>query len=62
MAGSAAPRAVSGLFDYLPDTLYFTKDRELRLMAGNLAFVERCGFSSEEEMLGCWDHMRFFRW
>ena len=46
------PGAVSQLFDYLPDTLYFAKDRELRLMAGNRAFVERCGFSSEEEMIG----------
>ena len=53
------PGAVSGRFDYLPDTLYFAKDRELRLMAGNRAFVERCGFSSEEEMLGCRDHEIF---
>ena len=28
-------------------------------MAGNRAFVERCGFSSEEEMLGCRDHEIF---
>ena len=46
------PGTVSGLFDYLPNTLYFAKDRELRLMAGNRAFVERCGFASEEEMVG----------
>ena len=53
------PGAVSGLFDYLPKTLYFAKDREPRLMAGKRAFVERCGFSSEEEMLGCRDHEIF---
>ncbi len=46
------PGAVSGLFDFLPSTLYFAKDRELRLMAGNRLFVERCGFSSEAEMVG----------
>lgn len=28
-------------------------------MAGNRAFVERCGFSSEEEMLGRRDHEIF---
>ncbi|MGI9243082.1 MAG: AraC family transcriptional regulator [Verrucomicrobiales bacterium] len=46
------PGTVSSLFDYLPNTLYFAKDHELRLMAGNRAFVERCGFVSEEEMVG----------
>ena len=46
------PGAVSGLFEFLPNTLYFAKDRELRLMAGNRAFVERCGFASEAEMIG----------
>ena len=46
------PGSVSGLFEFLPNTLYFAKDRELRLMAGNRAFVERCGFEKEEEMVG----------
>ena len=46
------PGQVSGLFNYMPDTLYFVKDLELRLMAGNQTFVERCGFQSEEEMIG----------
>ncbi len=46
------PGAVSSLFEFLPDTLYFAKDRDRRLMAGNRAFVERCGFSSEAEMVG----------
>lgn len=53
------PGAVSGLFDYLPNTLYFAKDRELRLMAGNRAFVERCGYSSEAEMVGRTDQEIF---
>ena len=53
------PGAVSQLFDYLPDTLYFAKDRELRLMVGNRAFVERCGFTSEEQMFGARDQEIF---
>jgi len=32
--------------------LYFAKDAKLRLMAGNRAFVERCGFGEEAEMIG----------
>ena len=47
-----SPGQVSELFNYMPDTLYFVKDHELRLMAGNQTFVERCGFQSEEEMIG----------
>ena len=35
----------------MPDTLYFVKDLELRLMAGNQTLVERCGFHSEVEMI-----------
>ena len=46
------PGSVSGLFENLPDTLYFAKDREKRLMAGNKLFVERCGYSDEAEMVG----------
>jgi PAS domain S-box-containing protein len=47
------------LFDHLPGTLFFAKDREGRLMAGNSAFVERCGFQSEDEMIGMSDSMIF---
>ena len=46
------PGQVSELFNYMPDTLYFVKNLDLLLMAGNQAFVERCGFVSEEEMIG----------
>lgn len=47
------------LFDHLPGTLFFAKDRDGRLMAGNPAFVERCGFHSEDEMIGMTDSMIF---
>ena len=47
------------LFDSLPGTLFFAKDREGRLMAGNPAFVERCGFVREEELIGLTDERLF---
>jgi len=43
------------LFDHLPGTLFFAKDRDGRLMAGNPAFVKRCGFSEESEIIGLTD-------
>ena len=46
------PGGMRGLFEHLPNLLYFAKDTQLRLMAGNRAFVERCGFREEGEMIG----------
>jgi PAS domain S-box-containing protein len=53
------PGSVQGLFEFLPDTLYFAKDAQLRLMAGNRAFVERCGFTQEDEIIGLSDYEIF---
>lgn len=53
------PGQFRNLFDHLPATLFFAKDREGRLMAGNPAFVERCGFRSESEMIGMTDSVIF---
>lgn len=47
------------LFDHLPGALFFAKDREGRMMAGNPAFVRRCGFESEEELVGLSDERIF---
>jgi AraC-like DNA-binding protein len=47
------------LFDHLPGTLFFAKDRECRIMAGNPAFVRRCGFTDEEEVVGKSDEQVF---
>ncbi len=47
------------LFDHLPGTLFFAKDREGRLMAGNPAFVSRCGFRTEDQMIGVTDERIF---
>lgn len=46
------PGGMRELFDHLQTTLFFVKDRELRLMAGNQAFVTRCGYPCEAEMIG----------
>ena len=46
------PGGVRELFEHLPNTLYFAKDRNLRLMAGNRAFAQRCGYASELEIIG----------
>lgn len=43
------------LFDHLPGTLFFAKDIDGRLMAGNPAFVQRCGFRTELELIGITD-------
>jgi AraC-like DNA-binding protein len=53
------PGQFRNLFDHLPATLFFAKDRLGRLMAGNPAFVERCGFGSEDEMIGMTDSTIF---
>lgn len=50
------PGTARELFEFLPNLLYFAKNLELRLMAGNQAFVGRCGFSTEAEMIGRTDH------
>lgn len=47
------------LFDYLPGTLFFAKDREARLMAGNPAFVLRCGYQNEDQIVGLTDDRIF---
>ena len=47
------------LFDHLPGTLFFAKDRDGRLMLGNPAFIKRCGFTTEDEIAGIDDSMIF---
>jgi PAS domain S-box-containing protein len=47
------------LFDHLSGTLFFAKDRKGRLMAGNPAFVKRCGFAREEQIIGLTDQQIF---
>lgn len=46
------PGGMRELFDHLPNMLYFAKDLDFRFMAGNQAFVSRCGYASEEAIIG----------
>lgn len=39
--------------------LYFAKNLKLELMAGNQAFVQRCGFEKESELIGRTDREMF---
>jgi AraC-like DNA-binding protein len=54
-----SPAPFRHLFDHLPGTLFFAKDRHGRLMMGNPAFVRRCGFEREEQLLGLTDDAIF---
>lgn len=47
------------LFEHLPGTLFFAKDKELNLMIGNTAFVVRCGKSEESDIVGMNDYQLF---
>lgn len=47
------------LFDHMPDTFFFIKDRSTRLMGGNPAFVQRCGFKQESDLIGITDERIF---
>ncbi|MDQ8188938.1 AraC family transcriptional regulator [Roseibacillus persicicus] len=53
------PGTVRELFEYLPNMLYFAKDADLRIMAGNRAFVQRCGFENEADLIGKTDQEIF---
>lgn len=50
-----SPAPFRHLFDHLPGTLFFAKDRQSRIMMGNPAFVRRCGFEREEQIVGLTD-------
>lgn len=47
------------LFENLPGTLFFAKNRDLKLMMGNSAFVARCGKSKEADIVGMDDYDLF---
>jgi AraC-like DNA-binding protein len=47
------------LFENLPGTLFFAKNRDLKLMMANAAFVARCGKSTEAEIVGIDDYDLF---
>jgi AraC-like DNA-binding protein len=47
------------LFEDLPGTLFFAKNRDLQLMMGNAAFIARCGKTTEAEIVGIDDYDLF---
>ena len=46
------PDGLRQLFEHLPGTLFFAKNTEGEIMCGNRHFVERCGYPTEEELIG----------
>lgn len=52
-------RSSARLFDFMPNVLYFVKDRESRIITGNQAFSERCGCRTPEELYGRRDETLF---
>lgn len=47
------------LFEYLPDTYFFAKDCDSRLMAASASILKRFGLQSESEIIGTTDHDYF---
>ena len=46
------PFAAEALFDHMPDTVFFIKDRDGRYVSANQTLVERCGLRDKSELLG----------
>ena len=46
------PFAGDEIFDHVPDTVYFVKDRAGCYVAVNTTLVERCGRAAKQELLG----------
>jgi len=46
------PFAAEALFDLMPDTVFFIKDRDGRYVCANQTLVERCGLRGKSELLG----------
>lgn len=42
---------IEQLFDHIPDTVFFLKDRQGRYLVVNQTLVERCGLNEKREML-----------
>lgn len=47
-----SPQQMQQLFNYLPDVYFFAKDVEGRFVMANDHFVQRCGATSEAEIIG----------
>jgi PAS domain S-box-containing protein len=43
---------IEQIFDHLPETAFFIKDKEGRYLSVNQSLVERCGFEEKQQLLG----------
>ncbi len=59
LAALARPFCGDELFDGVPDTVYFLKDREGRYAAVNLTLVERTGRQSKDQLIGLTAELAF---
>ena len=46
------PFAAEALFDHMPDTVFFIKDRDGRYVSANQTLAERCGLRDKSALLG----------
>jgi AraC-like DNA-binding protein len=51
-AGLAAPFTAEELFDCLPDTVYFVKNRRCEYVVVNRTLADRCGVGDKRKLLG----------
>lgn len=52
-------RSVNQLFDHIPDLMFFVKDADSRIVAGNREFAHHCGMRTAEELQGRTDDELF---
>ena len=52
IAALGVPSLLEGLFNHLPNVVFFVKDREGRYVLVNETLLRRCGIASKNELLG----------
>lgn len=52
-------RSINQLFDHIPELMYFVKDRDSRIVAGNQEFAQHCGLRTAAELPGRTDEELF---
>ncbi len=52
-------QAMAQVFDHLPDTYFFIKDRDSRFVHANQALLERLGLKHQSNFAGTTDHDRY---
>ncbi|MCF3652356.1 AraC family transcriptional regulator [Synoicihabitans lomoniglobus] len=52
-------RSINQLFEHIPNLMYFVKDRESRIVTGNIEFAHHCGVRTPEALWGRTDEELF---